>query len=801
MLMSILKKQQSASNHLPSYRYHVTNSIIRFNDDRTLFVIKFAGLPFETEGNSILQSRCNNLNNLLITLGKSSSSRLAVWTYLDRFKTKFDAEYKFNYNWQNDFSSEYIKQFNDRDIFENEFYIAFSLKSKSGDNFEDLLLETTEMQSTVINTLTEYDPELLEIYTENEVLFSQVYDFLAYLYNGKWQKLPVTSRPANETIQTSLHHFGSRVVETHFNDDTEKQFSRFIDLKDFPHTIKTGILDPLLTQPFEFILCQSFTFLSLNDSHHSMTQQINKLASANDEAAEQVEEILEGKAKLASGEVVFGDYHTAIQIKATSIKKLEDRASTLTSILSGNCSCICITAGYSAPATFYSMFPLGVKHRPRPMPKTTRNLVCMFPMNNHSSGKAHGNPLGDGSAILPIRTGEHSVHHLNLHHTNKGTSNIGEQVAGHACIHGSTGTGKTTLQTTILMYLDRFKTKVFAVDKDGSMRGFIEASGGSYFTIRSGEPSGLNPFQLPINERNKQFLIDLVLSCARQGNNEALTAEDNKDVKLAVDNLCSVLVPFEHRRFATLLQSIPDRGTNCLRRRLEQWVHGERIGRLAYALDNPTNSFDWNILNYVGFDVSDFLVENHPATEPILSYLFHIKDLMRKDGDLMATVIEEYQTPIAYPTTAKQIKDSLSTGRRQGEFVILVSQSPENAMKSELLPAILSQTATKIFLPDPEAKFKTSDGFGYHRFGITEGEFEVLKSLGKHSRKFIIKQASQSCTGSLDLGSKELRRYIKVLAMEKKDFPDLEESKRIAGNNPNDWIPVYLGFKQQREAK
>ncbi|WP_419669824.1 hypothetical protein [Xylella fastidiosa] len=98
-------------------------------------------------------------------------------------------------------------------------------------------------------------------------------------------------------------------------------------------------------------------------------------------------------------------------------------------------------------------------------------------MNTYSSGKQYGNPVGDGSAIMPLQTPAHGVYYLNFHYSPPDLDSRGERWQD-TCIMGATGVGKTTLQTTALTFLHRMDYKLFAVDKDGSMRGFIEAVGG-----------------------------------------------------------------------------------------------------------------------------------------------------------------------------------------------------------------------------------------------------------------------------------------------------------------------------------
>jgi type IV secretion system protein VirB4 len=511
---------------------------------------------------------------------------------------------------------------------------------------------------------------------------------------------------------------------------------------------------------------------------------------------------------LQGGQVYFGEFHGAMLVYGRTAKETEERGATARTTLSGSCGAQFVPASLSAPETFFSIFPGNIGRRPRPMPKTTRNLFGVFSMNTYSSGKQWGNPVGDGSAVAPVHTSVRGIYHLNFHYSLAELDSLGEKRAGHTFICGATGAGKTTLQTSLLAFLERWQTKLFAVDKDGSMRGFIEAMGGVYFSLPNGEPTGLNPFQLPDDAYNRAFLYDLTVACGRFGRSAdgVVSAEDISDIKAAVDNVFRV--DFEHRRFGVLLQSLPDRGPDCLRRRIAQWCYSdEGDGRFAYALDNPANAFDWADFWRVGFDVTDFLVANHPATEPILSYLFHLKNLMQRGrGGLLATVVEECWLPMQYPTTAAQILDSLKTGRRRDEFIVLVTQSPEDILESSLLPAVMQQTPTKIYLPNPDAEFMTRQGGGYARFGITRKEFRQLKRMGLQSRRFLIKQGAQSSVVIMDLGlqpgqekaAKAAAEYIPVFAMAAEDFPLLEAAKAEAGTHPDAWVPVYQRLRQAR---
>jgi len=769
------------------------------DDGRMMFIVRTSGIPFEAVSKRTLQNNYDSLNSLMLSLGKAAGSRLAAWCFLDRFETEFQVSHKFGYDWLQNMASGYMAQFRPKEggrrILENQFYIAFLLKPGLTDSLDDCIKEAHELQATVSKSLAAYDCEILQHYEEGGILFSEVYEFLGYLYNGVWAKTPVTAQPARAAIPEAYLRMGYKLLETHLPGGG-RRYSTLFDLKDFPATTKHGQLNAVLKLPFPFLLCFSFTFLVAGEALEMLQSSLNKLESAGDAAEEQHEEIAKAPGAVMAGEVVFGELHGALVVHGATPKEAEDRGGQARVVLTTNGGATFVQSNLSAPETFFSLFPGNLKRRPRPMPKTTRNLTGVFGMNNYSSGKRKGNPIGDGSAVMPLKSASDGVYHFNFHYTLPEADALGEKVAGHTVIHGATGTGKTTLQSVLVSFLDRWQFKLFGIDKDGSMRGMIEALGGTYFQIRMGEPTGLNPFQLPDEPANRHFLYGVVEACGRRGDKE-LTAEDMQDIKNGVDTVFQL--PIEHRRFSAVLQSIPDRGEDCLARRLAEWCHGKTAGRFAWALDNPRNLFDWEQFSRVGFDVTDFLKDGNPVTEPILACLFHGKRMMQKRGGLLATVVEEYWVPIKYKTTAAEILDTLKTGRRRFEFIILVSQNPDEAIKSPLLPDILGGCATKIFLANPEAEYKTPDGGGYHRFKLTEEEFAELSKIGRHDRVFLVKQGGQSSFVTLDMSN--VLEYISVLAMDASEFPLLEQAKAIAGQHPDAWVPKYIQLRREARAK
>jgi virB4 protein len=92
-------------------------------------------------------------------------------------------------------------------------------------------------------------------------------------------------------------------------------------------------------------------------------------------------------------------------------------------------------------------------------------------------------------------------------------------------------------------------------------------------------------------------------------------------------------------------------------------------------------------------------------------------------------------------------KNKQKTIRKQNGLGIFATQSPEDALKSDISAALIEQTATMILLPNPNAdKADYIDGLK-----LTDAEFQVIKSLDERSRCFLVKQGHASAVCQLNL--------------------------------------------------
>ena len=746
------------------------------------FVIKMEGLPFDGVDDNRLFTYFANLRAVLTGVGKSLGNRGAVWTTLKRERIDFDREYGFDNAFCRRFAHDYLRRFREEDYYENRFYLSLLVKA---DSIDAGIKECSEQMQILLRALEPYAPQVLSAWQNpEEVAFSDVYRFYGSLINGHADNIPLSPQSAYKTIPAANLHFGTDICEIR-PESGGRKYAVMYDLRDFGLS-KPKILTNILTLPCEFTLTQSLIFISPYEMQQKIKRQLHNFASVDDKAVNQQIELEDAQGRLMAGEIMFGDYSSALTVfGGTPAEAVGNGAKAYSAFLNSG-GFRFMKAGYSAPSTWFSQIP-GCKDRPRSFPKTTENLACTFGIHNYSHGKKHGNPLGDGSAVMPLQTVSKTVYDFNFHFTNPKDDNIGEKIAGHTLILGATGAGKTTLQCALMAFAERFAPYIFALDLDRGMEIFIRAIGGSYFALEAGVPTGLNPFQLPDTPSNREFLYTLVGIC---GQNEAgrLTAAEEKQIQDAVDALMDL--DWYMRRFSHLLQHIPNLADpDCLHVRLAKWCESEN-GRFAWCLDNPENRFDPADFWRVGFDLTDILKDGYPPTAPVLAYMFHLRNIMmdkvaEKDG-LLASIIEEFWWPLRFSATEELMLKILKTDRKRGGWLILVSQSPEDAINSSIFPAIVQQTPTKIFLPNPDAEYEGS----YQRCGISRKEYQQLVELPLESRTFLVKQSKQSAFAKLDLFG--MHEAIAVLSGNTANVELLHRTMEEYGEDVRDWYRPFV---------
>lgn len=816
---SRLKAQTAQEEVLPKITQHIDDEIVHFADGRMGFVLRLDGVYFEGVDDHTLITQFANLNQTFADLGKDGRSKLGMWLTLHRSRITANNEMKFHNPFTKKFAQRYMKQFENGDFFENVYYIAVIYKY---DDFTNGKVQIHRYKNKLKGSLAAYSPEVLSVYytrdnqkytlntlpekpadddfsetaekirklmpTPDDIYFSEVYEYVGLLSNGVFEQVPLSAKDAYTVIGSSDLHFGNEIVEIRATNQTK--FATLYDLKEFGQS-KIKALNQVLDLDCEFLFTQSFVYIGQMKMQEKIDRKMNELRSVGEVLGQQYIDLNDAKNHISEGFLMFGDYHGVLTVYGRTPDEVKRDCEKVTTRFLNAGSFVWKRATITAPQSYFSHI-FGFKGMPRRFPKATTNIATSFAMFNHSHGKRLGNPYGDGSSVMPLMTKAETRYDFNFHFTKEGEDTRGKKIAGHTLILGATGTGKTTLQTALLSFMERFNPYIFALDLDRGMEIWIRALGGEYFALETGKPSGLNPFQLPNTEENRHFLYSLVELCG-QNEQGRVSAEERQQIKLAVDTLM-MSVDFEERRFSRLMESIPieDEDPNSLRVRLSQWCYCDD-GKYAWCLDSPKNLFDPEQFFRIGIDLTCILQKNYEPTLPVMMYLFRLKEIMMnkisKENGLLCTIFEEFWYSLRHPVTADFLVKILKTDRKLGGFAVLVTQSPEDVINSENFATIVQQTPTKILLPNPDAKYDDGDKGGYKHIGLTEKQFNEIKKLDLASRTFAVKQGKQWALAKLDLYG--FNDEIAVLSGTSANLLKMQEAINETDNNPEHWLPVF----------
>ena len=77
-------------------------------------------------------------------------------------------------------------------------------------------------------------------------------------------------------------------------------------------------------------------------------------------------------------------------------------------------------------------------------------------------------------------------------------------------------------------------------------------------------------------------------------------------------------------------------------------------------------------------------------------------------------------------------------------------------------------------------------------------EFHTIRTLGEASLQFLVKQGHQSTVVTLDLSS--LNEMLDVLSTSLDNVEILDKIRAEVGDNPQNWLPIYLERLALRKA-
>ncbi len=485
------------------------------------------------------------------------------------------------------------------------------------------------------------------------------------------------------------------------------------------------------------MVTHSFSPVGRHDALKVLERTKGMMISSGDKSSSQIRDLDLAMDDVASGNFVLGEYHFTLAVYADSQDKLARQIATTRAELS-NAGFVSSKEDLAIASSFYAQLPGNWRFRTRIANLSSLNFLGLSPLHNFAQGKQHNNPWGE--CVTTLQTTNGQPYYFNFHATHPAENSLGEKAIGNTMVIGKSGTGKTALINFLLSQVQKFDPvpTIFFFDKDRGAEIFVRACGGNYLALENGAPTGFNPFQCERNDANAQFLAELIKVL---GGKAEYSAREEEDIYRAVEGMLDT--PMHLRSMSNFRKSLPNMGDDGLYARLRRWTAGNSLG---WVFDNPVDTIDLHNASIIGFDYTD-VIDNAEVRVPVINYLLHRLEALI-DGRPLIYVMDEFWKILDGKGGLKDFaKNKQKTIRKQNGLGIFATQSPEDALASDIAAALIEQTATMILLPNPSAS--RSDYM--EGLKLTDAEYRVVASLDERSRCFLVKQGHASAVCQLNL--------------------------------------------------
>ena len=733
---------------------HVSPTVLKTTGGDFLMTWHLEGLPFVGREEWELEHRHNTFNRMLQTLRAPDFVNVAFWVHDVRRRRRVKQQSRFAQRFNQELSDAYFESLSSQKIMANELYLTMIYRpvvtgkkfvEKSADvrqlqaEQDQAIAKIQELAGNLEAVLKDYAPYRLGMYeAKNGVVFSEALEFFGYLLNRIDEPVPVLDAPVHSYLPVSRHMFSAKtgdfVITT---PNGANHFGALLNVKEYTDATYPGILNRLKYLDFEYVITHSFSPMGRQDALKVLDRTKGMMISSGDKAVSQIIELDHAMDQLASGNFVLGEYHFTMALFAESQEKLSQNIATGRAELS-NAGFVSAKEDLAVVASFYSQLPANWKYRTRIANVSSLNFLGLSPLHNFASGKKENNPWGE--CVTTLQTTNGQPYYFNFHATHPGENSFGEKAIGNTMVIGKSGTGKTALINFLLSQVQKLQPcpTIFFFDKDRGAEIFVRACGGNYLALENGRPTGFNPFHCERSEANVQFLADLVKVLVGKA---MYTSREEEDIFRAVENILDT--PIRLRTMTNFQKSLPNMGDDGLFARMRKWTAGNSLG---WVFDNAEDTIDLEKAAIIGFDYTD-IIDNPEVRVPVINYLLHRLEALI-DGRPLIYVMDEFWKILDGKGGLKEFaKNKQKTIRKQNGLGIFATQSPEDALASDIAASLIEQTATMVLLPNPNASREDYiDGLK-----LTEAEYEVVVSLDERSRCFLVKQGHASNVCQLNL--------------------------------------------------
>ncbi|GAA9379540.1 hypothetical protein BTM415_08220 [Helicobacter pylori] len=340
------------------------------------------------------------------------------------------------------------------------------------------------------------------------------------------------------------------------------------------------------------------------------------------------------------------------------------------------------------------------------------------------------------------------------------------RVVGHTMIIGTTGAGKTTLISYLMMSALKYPNiDILALDRLNGLYSFTKYFDGIY---NEGESFHINPFSLEDSASNRAFLLHFYAQMAKvdsydkhndkvEDRTALLNAIDtmyrnyNDEVKQAKFSNQELPLPFDLKEF---VNSIVKTNTNILDSSFEYYLKSSLFSSRMDSLDFKTRISTIN---------TDSILHNDDDAGLLAYYVFHkMIDRALKINRGFLCFIDEFKSYAQNEMMNKKINEIITQARKANGVIVLALQDINQLSEVKNAQSFIKNMGQLILYPQRNIDTKDlNDKFGI-RLSDTEKHF--LENTAVNEYKVLLKNMNDGSSNIIDVSLSSLGNYLQIFS-------------------------------------
>lgn len=608
--------------------------------------------------------------------------------------------------------------------------------------------------------------------------------WIHYCVSGETHPIQLPSNPMYlDNLIGSKELFGGVVPKV------GRKFIQVVAIEGFPLESTPGMLNVLSELPGVYRWSTRFIFMDSHEAEKHLEKFRKKWkqkvrgffdqvfntnsGKLDQDAASMVSDADGAIAELKSGLVGYG-YHTSVVVLMDDDRnRINETAELIEKSIRKLGFATRIETINTLDAFFGSLPGHGIENIRRPL-LHTMNLADLIPTSTIWTGSEKA-PCPfypeNAPALMHTVTNGSTPFRLNLHVND----------LGHAVMFGPTRSGKSTHLALLALQALRYRgMQVFNFDKGMSMYAATKAVGGKHFII-GGEETALSfcPLQHLSTKADRGWAMEWIATILRLNGIEVTPQQRN-----AIGNAIISMYKSGSKTISDFSTTIQD---NQIREAIKQYTVD---GLMGHLLDAEEDGLEFS--RFTTFEIEDLLRLGEKYALPVLLYIFRRIEVSLK-GQPTLINLDEAWIMFGVPAFRAKLTDWLKAYAKKNCAIFMATQSLGDAVNSGILDVIVESTATKIFLPNVNARQEETAAV-YKRFGLNQRQIEIIASS--------IPKRQYYCVS--DVGRRKYELAIGPLAMSFVGVSGKEEIAKIQNLEEqygDQWVSHWLKYRNINPAK